>query len=302
MRFFLFLLLLVFFDSSAFAVSGRDGRRVVNQTGGGATMSSTIYRAGAVGVAKIPSQISQTPSYQQPQQQSQPQQVVQESQTVVSVPEEDSATIELKKQRDICKNNNIGIGNTFVWASRHSNLNNYATMVEDVDELSNNACFVKVAMSSKDDSVDLSDIAPKYFEMGRSITCGSWVDEEMLKQRILDAKKSARVWGTVGATVGGVALGVGAMELFGNKLIGGKVEGQKALDGQELLRSQILALQKSNKSEYDRIIRALNDLESVCNDNQLWSGSAKPQDCDAANNHFIGLRDKLKSSNSGAKK
>lgn len=295
---FLFLLFAVGVDFSAFAVSGREGRRVVHQGGGAPVM---MHRAGAVGVFSAPTQVSQAQQQPQIQQQTQQQSQVQQ-QEVTAVPEEDPATIELKKQREICKSNNIGFSNNFVWASRNSNLNNYATMIEDVDVLSNNACFVKVGISSKDTAVDLSDIPAKYFEMGRTIKCGSWIDAENLKQRILDAKKSARVWGTVGATVGGVALGVGAMELFGNKLIGGKVEGQKALDGQELLRSQILALQKSNKSEYDRIIRALNDLESVCNDNQLWAGSDKPQDCDAANNHFIGLRDKLKSSNSGAKK
>lgn len=198
-----------------------------------------------------------------------------------------------EKQRDICTANNIGISNTFVWAARNSDTTSYNYMIEDSSDIKNNTCFVKVQMASVDNRIDVSDIPAKYFEMGEHITCGSWVDEKDLQKRILDAKKAGRVWGTVAATVGGAAVGVGAMELFGNKLIGGKVEGQKSLSPKELLRSQILALKKSNPAEYDRIIKALNELETVCNDNTLWDGSTKPADCDAANNNFIGLRDTL---------
>ena len=170
-----------------------------------------------------------------------------------------------EKERNACMANNVGIGNTFVWASRFSNLNNYASMVEDTDQPENNVCFVKVELKSDDSRIDVSDITAKYFSMGQNITCGSWVDEEDMRQRILDAKKTARVWGTVGGVVGGAGIGVGAMELFGNKLIGGKVEGQKALEGDQLLRSQILELQKENASEYNRFITNLKILQTECN-------------------------------------
>ncbi|MDR0726802.1 MAG: hypothetical protein LBF37_01935, partial [Rickettsiales bacterium] len=35
------------------------------------------------------------------------------------------------KEKAACISNNIGVGNTFVWASKYSNTNNYASMVED---------------------------------------------------------------------------------------------------------------------------------------------------------------------------
>ena len=174
-----------------------------------------------------------------------------------------------EKERNACMSNNIGIGNTFVWASRYSNLNDYSSMIEDTLEPENNTCFVRVELKSDDDRIDVSDVAAKYFEMGNMITCASWVNTEDMRQRILDAKKKARVWGTVGASVGGAALGVGAMELFGNKAIGGKVEGQKSLQGVQLLRSQLAVLEKENKAEYDRFIAQLKILKAEC-DKDIW--------------------------------
>ncbi|MEE1110688.1 MAG: hypothetical protein UIH99_00565 [Alphaproteobacteria bacterium] len=176
-----------------------------------------------------------------------------------------------EKERNACMSNNVGMGNTFVWASRYSNLNNYSTMIEDVEEPENNVCFVKVDIKSNDSKIDVSDIPSKYFEMGRSITCGTWANEETLRQRILDAKKTARVWGTVGGVVGGAGIGVGAMELFGNKLIGGKVEGQKSLQGDQLLRSQLSVLAKENASEYDNYIKNLRKLKVEC-EKDIWGG------------------------------
>lgn len=175
-----------------------------------------------------------------------------------------------EKEREACMSNNIGMGNTFVWASRYSNLSNYSTMIEDTEEPENNVCFVKVDVKSNDTKIDVSDVPSKYFEMGRSITCGAWANEETLRQRILDAKKTARVWGTVGGVVGGAGIGVGAMELFGNKLIGGKVEGQKSLQGTQLLRSQLGVLAKENASEYDNYIKNLKILQIECTNND-WS-------------------------------
>ena len=167
-------------------------------------------------------------------------------------------------ERQACLNNNIGVGNTFVWASRYSNTNNYATMQEDVDNPENNVCFVKVDMRSTDSRIDTSDIPSRYFQWGDVINCGSWVDEAALKQRILDAKKTGRAWATVGGAVGGAAVGVGAMELFGNSLIGGKVQGQKDLHGNELLRSQLLTLKNKQDSRYDEFMTNLRKLKVAC--------------------------------------
>ena len=181
-------------------------------------------------------------------------------------------------ERAACLNNNIGIGNTFVWASRYSNTANYATMQEDIENPENNVCFVKVDLKSADSRINLYDISSKYFQWGDMITCGSWVDEEMLKQRILDAKKSGRTWATVGGAVGGAAVGVGAMELFGNKLIGDKVEGQKALSGPALLRSQLLTLRKKGDTRYGEFKTNLKLLKDAC-DKFKAAGGTLPDEC-----------------------
>lgn len=184
------------------------------------------------------------------------------------------------KEKAVCLNNNIGVGNTFVWASRYSNTKDYTTMVEDIQDPDNNTCFVRVELKSSDSKVKVSDIPAQYFEMGRTITCGAWTDEEVLKKRILDAKKSARTWGTVAGAVGGAAVGVGAMELFGNKLIGGKVEGQHALSGDELIMSQLTVAYKDGKDTFKEYYDKLDELCGYCED-AVWStsGQSTPKEC-----------------------
>jgi len=170
-----------------------------------------------------------------------------------------------EEERNACINNNIGIGNTFVWASRYSDTSNYVNMVEDTTNPQNNVCFVRVELKSDDESrVSVSDIAPKYFMWGESIECGSWANEKEMEKRILDARKGARIGGIVASTVGGAGLGVGAMELFGNKAIGGKVQGQKSLSNAELYRSMLLTYKKEGKqSEYDSIVSALKVMKEA---------------------------------------
>ncbi|MBO4672156.1 MAG: hypothetical protein J5608_00700 [Alphaproteobacteria bacterium] len=165
-----------------------------------------------------------------------------------------------------CLSNNIGMGNTFVWASRDSNTSNYSTMIEDTEHPENNVCFVLVNMRTDDARINISDIQPHYFQWGQAVTCGSWVDEEKMKDRILDAKKKARVWGTIGGSVGGAGLGVGAMELFGNKLIGGKVMGQKQYEEYSVdwYRVKANELMQKDPSEYDRFVDLIADLKKEC--------------------------------------
>ncbi|MDR0741760.1 MAG: hypothetical protein LBF28_03230 [Rickettsiales bacterium] len=186
------------------------------------------------------------------------------------------------KEKQACLNNNIGVGNTFVWASRYSNVNNYASMVEDTEDPENNVCFVRVELKSSNTKVSVSDIPAVYYEMGRVITCGSWADSKKLEGRILDAKKSARTWGTVAGVVGGAGVGVGAMELFGNKLIGGSVQGQKALSADELLRSQLTVMKEKKDPEYGRFMKELETLKQECESSEVWKDK-KPDECDAIN-------------------
>ena len=211
---------------------------------------------------------------------------VEPTDTTPAQPEKDKR----EKEKAACIQNNIGVGNTFVWASRYSNINDYSTMVEDVENPENNTCFVLVNLKSNDARIDLGDIRGQYFEMGRNITCGSWVDADNLEKRILDAKKNARTWATVGGAVGGAALGVGSMELFGNRLIGGKVEGQKdkSLSQDELLRSQLLVLKKDNPSQYNEVMRHLEDLKREC-ESDVWAenDATKPAECSAHNYDYL---------------
>ena len=176
-----------------------------------------------------------------------------EQQTTEPEPEEESeeetVVVDMREaERNACINNNIGVGNTFVWASKYSDTSNYANMVEDVEHPENNVCFVRVELSSTNESrIKVADIEPKYFMWGEPIKCGSWVSKKEMENRILDARKGARIGGIVASTVGGMGLGVGAMELFGNKLIGGKVEGQKGVDKKDLYKAQ---LAKQENKEY----------------------------------------------------
>ncbi|MBR5153896.1 MAG: hypothetical protein IKW57_03840 [Alphaproteobacteria bacterium] len=185
-----------------------------------------------------------------------------------------------EKEKLACVSNNIGVGNTFVWASRYSNVNNYATMVEDVENPENNTCFVRVELKSNDPKINVDDVNVKYHEFGKTITCGQWADYEVLKGRILDAKKSARTWATVGGAVGGAGIGVGAMELFGNKLIGGKVEGQADLKGGQLLYSQLVVLEKDDKASYDAAIAQIKELKGVCDNDKYSSNEEIKPICD----------------------
>ena len=156
-----------------------------------------------------------------------------------------------------CVGNNTGYGNVYVWASRNSDGSDYTRMVEDVSNPANNACWVRVDIESDNPNIRVSDVPSRWFIVGQQITCGDWADRNTLRQRALDARKSGRTWATVGGAVGGAGVGVGIMELFGNRLIGGKVMGQKALDEVELLYSQ---MSESERREYANAVEKLDEL------------------------------------------
>lgn len=164
-------------------------------------------------------------------------------------------------ERNACINNNIGVGNTFVWASKYSDTSGYATMIEDVEHPENNVCFVRVELSSSNESrIKVSDIDAKYFVWGEPIKCGSWVSKKKMEERILDAKKGARIGGIVASTLGGAGLGVGTMELFGNELIGGKVSGQKGASKKDLYTAQLKAIKdQTEKDKYKADLKIMVD-------------------------------------------
>lgn len=177
-----------------------------------------------------------------------------------------------EQERLACLSNNIGLGNTFVWAAKNSNTLNYASMVEDDGNPQNNTCFVLVGMRSDDARISTADIQPRYFEWGQNITCGSWIDESKMEERILDAKKKARTWGTIGGVVGGAGIGVGAMELFGNRALS-NIDGLKGLQGQkqyteyslEWYTAKAKALRAENMSAYNSFEELVKELKAACN-------------------------------------
>ena len=200
-----------------------------------------------------------------------------ENLSTVEPVEEEPEIDKREAERNACINNNIGIGNTFVWASRFSDTSNYATMVEDVKNPENNICFVRVELKSDDESrISVSDVKSKYFMWGENIECGSWVSEKEMEDRILAAKKGNRVGGIVAGAVVGAGVGVGAMELFGNKLIGGKVQGQKAknMEGNKLYRSILLTYKEKGDPQYTKIVNALKTMKEAC------GSDFRPAECD----------------------
>lgn len=183
------------------------------------------------------------------------------------VPDDDPSDNEREKERLACINNNLGVGNTYVWASRYSNTKDYVTMVEDIEHPENNVCFVRVELTSKDPRISVSDLPPKYFVWRDPMVCGSWVDEDLLVKRIMDATRKGRTWGTIGAGVGSAAVGVGVMELWGNKAINGAVEGQKSdkLDNTKLFRSKMLEARHANDiKQYADYAAAVRTLAQAC--------------------------------------
>ena len=80
------------------------------------------------------------------------------------------------------------------------------------------------------------------------------------------------------------------MELFGNKLIGGAVQGQKALSDDELLYSQLAVLKKNDKIKYTEIMNQVERLKQACDETD-WTGTEKPDGCSQINyNYLLGLK------------
>ena len=80
-----------------------------------------------------------------------------------------------------------------------------------------------------------------------------------------------------------------AMELFGNKLIGGAVQGQKALEGDELLRSQLAVLKKDNEAEYKKFMRHLRDLKDECAKDHVVNAMGEDKDLREMCEEFKGI-------------
>lgn len=78
------------------------------------------------------------------------------------------------------------------------------------------------------------------------------------------------------------------MELFGNELIGGKVEGQndKKLSAAAVLRSQVLVLAKESPTEYKQFMRHVKTIRDECA-KDVWQGAELPAECTAYDYEFL---------------
>ncbi|MDR1826557.1 MAG: hypothetical protein LBQ49_02595 [Rickettsiales bacterium] len=115
-----------------------------------------------------------------------------------------------------------------------------------------NACFYPVAIKSADIKNMGRFFPPRHFMAGATVECGSWIDAADLDAAILDAKKNARTGWTIAASVGGAALGVGAVEGIG--AAGGwgdKYQGQRALEGVKLINAQLKSPKTPDKFKND---------------------------------------------------
>jgi len=158
----------------------------------------------------------------------------------------------------------------FVWAAKAgANGAEYYMLTENVNSPSNNACWARVEITSSDPRVILTGIRPRYFMVDQNINCGDWVNKSDLEKQILDQRRRGRNWATVGGAVGGAAVGVGAMELFGNSMIGGAVQGQAALNPEQLLH---LRMTPDERIEYQK---AIDELRAACNELQQIGGASE---------------------------
>jgi hypothetical protein len=176
-----------------------------------------------------------------------------------------------------CEAAGAGRGNGFVWASKNGAPTDYAGLIEDARDPGNNACWMRVEVTSEDSRIKTDSMGARYFMSGTRGTCGGWLDEKAIEKQILAVKKKARVGGVIAGALGGAALGVGAMELFGNKAIGGKVMGQKGLSGDQLLKSQILS-EGGGETEWNKYETARNEAARLCGELRALGGSA--QECE----------------------
>jgi hypothetical protein len=134
---------------------------------------------------------------------------------------------------------------------------------------------MKVELSSTDSDVKLNKIPGTYFAMNDTITCGSWVDKGKVEEIILDASSTSRILGTIGGAVGGAAVGVSAMELFGNDLlastdtfqsVGGQLDtgNKNAMTDTQVICSNLMALESDNKTQFTTTIASIRENVKNC--------------------------------------
>jgi hypothetical protein len=204
---------------------------------------------------------------------------------------------EINMRRDACMSHASQRIGEFVWASRNGNNTNYSLMVEDTEHPENNVCFAKVSVENRDERVDTDTIPARYFPLGQNVVCADWVPVEDLQARITEAGKSRRVLGAVSTSLAGAGIGVGisegAMAIAAKQGSKSSLMGQHALEGQELLISEIKKIKQEDARKYTEIITKLQALDTACD--AIKEAKCLPDECKESLNLYRNLHKKLSS-------
>jgi len=195
--------------------------------------------------------------------------------TAVSAPAVDesntsSATVNIEYDASVKRAECLNVpGN--VWANKaYSSFDGVANAagLPQAEKASDNVCYVPVAIRSS----EIKDIArffpTRYFSTGTAAECGSWIDGKDLDKAILDAKKGARVGGTVAASVIGAGAGFGLAELLGqNGLLIKDFKGQASMkrETQEQLSDFVKSLARSDPGQLNKYTEGVRDFVKQCN-------------------------------------
>ena len=160
------------------------------------------------------------------------------------------------------------------------------TLTEELDEngiasAELNACFATVSMRSRTiDNINM--IAPPLlFQTGMPLQCGSWVQEQVLNDAILDAGRSARVAGTIAAGIGGAAVGFVLTDLIANVWLGLTSDRGFATpaEEEELIR-QLRNVRVNDAAAWNIYVARINTWNDVCtHPNCIAAGCAANEAC-----------------------
>lgn len=180
-----------------------------------------------------------------------------------------TVNFDLDAERNACLMGAMGN----VWASRtYANPNGVAvgTTMTEAPEPGDNTCFGTVSVKSSEIKDMGRFFPPRYFQVGGAVTCGSWLNSEDVDKAILDAKKGARVAGTIAASIGGAAVGVGVTEAIGSTgaFDGAGFRGQQALSGAAWVQAQLNDVKwKAEKpSDWEALRKEVESLQTACGD------------------------------------
>ncbi|MDR3208326.1 MAG: hypothetical protein LBT45_00570 [Rickettsiales bacterium] len=119
-----------------------------------------------------------------------------------------------------------------------------------------NTCYSLVSVKSSEIK-DMGRFFPaRYFQTGRTLNCGSWLDGAALDDAILDAKKGSRTGWTIAASIAGAGTGAVLTDVFGRKIIKNGFGGQGELDKDKEKEEFYRSMQRDSKNGNDVKLKA----------------------------------------------